>query len=831
MSVPRSSTSSYDVSTTTSLNLSQIQIIALVLFFISGASALIYEVAWVRLLSLAFGVSVYAVSAVLSAFMGGLALGGWLFGRQTNNQRLIGIDDPQADTSNTNIPSGGTSRLLRIYMLLQLGVAVCALASPLLIQAITALYVSLDQTTSLSIATSVTLRFGLAVLVLLIPTTLMGGTLPVMAQLLARNPSDRGRTLGTLYAANTLGAVLGALIAGLLLIRYVGTTGTIIIAAVGDLATVAITWWMSRQTLALDALGKRQRSKTDDTSKQPTDTSYSQRLTRKQKQVASMSMAQPAQTPAALAVLPPLAAYTILIGFAFSGFASLAYQVVWTRTLAIFSLNAVFSFSIMLATFLAGLALGGALIARRADSTTQPLRLFGGLQLAIGVSSIITLFIFSKLPTLIAALTAPTSLAGAVWAELLPAAVTMFIPTVLIGATFPVAARAYAGIGEDVGPRIGQLYAGNTLGAMLGSLVAGFVLIPLLGLQHAALTLAALNLMIGSVAILIMRPIKRRVLIALAGTLVVAGVGTLLLPPGIYLGFREDATPALKFYREGIDATVAVFEVENPPLKISFVNGRNEVPTDSQSMRAFYVLGHLPALLRPDSKNALVVSFGNGIATGALAQHPLKRITAIELVAGQIEAARLYTHENRDVLNDPRLTIVNEDGRNFLLRDRNQYDIITADATHPINTSSWALFTREFYMLTQARLAPNGIFIQWLPFHDLAAQDYRNIVKTFQSVFPNTTLFYTGGIHTFLVATVQPLTRSQIAGLEKQLSGTVAGTDLGTAAKLADDMLLDAQGVAAYTQTAHVVTDDHAFFLPSKDEEQILQSFAPYALR
>lgn len=522
----------------------------------------------------------------------------------------------------------------------------------------------------------------------------------------------------------------------------------------------------------------------------------------------------------------------MLIGFALSGFVSLAYQVVWTRTLAIFSLNAVFSFSVMLATFLSGLAIGGALIARRADRSRQPVLLFGGLQLAIGVSSIATLFVFSKLYTILSVLTLPDTLGGVIWAELLAAAVTMLIPTLLIGATFPVAARIYAGGGADVGARIGRLYASNTLGAMLGSLAAGFVLIPLLGMQRSALMLTALNLIIGAAALLSVQPAARRTQAGLAGALAAAAVGALLLPPGVYLGFREGVIPALKYYREGVDATVAVFEVDSPPLKVSFVNGRNEVPTDAQSMRAFYMLGHLPPLLRPDAERALVVSFGNGIATGSLATHPLKQITAVELVSGQVEAAGLlYTRENRGVLDDPRLRIVHEDGRNFLLRDRGSYDIITADATHPINSSSWALFTREFYTLVRARLAPDGVFIQWLPFHDLEAEDYRSIVKTFQSVFPNTTLFYTGGIHTFLVATPAPLTRAEIAALEERLQGTAAAGDLGSAAQLADDMLLDAQGVAAYSASAQVITDDRAFFLPGKDEGTILQSFAPYALR
>jgi spermidine synthase len=285
----------------------------------------------------------------------------------------------------------------------------------------------------------------------------------------------------------------------------------------------------------------------------------------------------------------------------------------------------------------------------------------------------------------------------------------------------------------------------------------------------------------------------------------------------------------LVYYREGADATVAVFHVQDPEMKISFVNGRNEVPTDAQSMRAFYMLGHLPALLRPQAKSALMVSFGNGIATGALSRHNIPRIKAIELVAEQVEAARIYQQENRGVLDYPGLDITIEDGRNYLLRSDERFDIITADATHPVNTSSWALFTHEFYGLVRQRLADDGVFIQWLPFHDLASQDFQNIVKTFQNTFPHTSLWYTGGPHTFLLATPQPLTRAEVLGLDARLAASDAGADLGDSRKLASDLLMEEAAVAKYTAGARVVTDDSAFFLPAKDIEVILRSFAPYA--
>jgi spermidine synthase len=317
----------------------------------------------------------------------------------------------------------------------------------------------------------------------------------------------------------------------------------------------------------------------------------------------------------------------------------------------------------------------------------------------------------------------------------------------------------------------------------------------------------------------------------LGGALAVALVAALLLPPGVYLGFRDGVpeNDTLVYYREGADATVSVFEVTQPsPLKISFVNGRSEVPTDRDSMRAFYLLGHLPPLLRPEARSALMISFGNGIASGAMSRHGVSRIHAVELVAEQVEAARLYSQENRGVLDYPGLEITIEDGRNYLLRTNERFDIITADATHPVNTSSWALFTHEFYTLVQQRLAPEGVFVQWLPFHDLSQSDYRAIIRTFQEVFPHTSLWYTGGTHTFLVGTPQPLTRAQAQALGERIQAAGVDDDLGDGARLAADFLMDEAALADYTRGARVVTDDGAFFTPARDMQAILESFAPY---
>ena len=785
-------------------------IIGVLLFSLTGISALIYEVTWVRLLSLDFGVSVYAVSAVLTAFMAGLALGSWLFGRLSG--RLA------------------ASRLLPLYALLLAGVGICGLLAPFVFRLLAALYVWIYRELAPDFYTFNLVRFGLATLALCLPTTLMGGTLPVMSQLLARHDQRRGSELGALYAANTFGGVLGACASGLVLIRWLGVQGTIELAVAIDLVCAGAAFVLSRQ---LADNGRRTRI---DRRRPVTSRSRlpSQSKNQDQKSI-TQSPHHPVTPSPDHSAAPSLSQSQLALwGFALSGFTALGYEVVWTRLLSIFSLGATFSFTIMLTTFLVGLALGGALMARRVDSSERPFVLFGTLELGIGVAAILMLFVFAKLPTILASLTATDTFGKLIYVEFFSAAFTMLVPTMLMGAIFPVAARLYsagpspgAGApGEPIGQRAGRLYALNTLGSALGAFAAGFVLIPTLGLQRTALTLALANLALGAAVLLMVPPVPR---LRLGSGLAVAVVAALLLPPGIYLGFREGTPPSLVFYREGVDATVSVFEVADPPLKISFVNGRSEVPTDKYSMHTFYLLGHLPALLRPQAQSALMISFGNGIATGAMSRHSIPHIQAVELVAEQVAAAQLYQKENRGVLDYPGLKLTIEDGRNYLMRSDEQFDIITADATHPVNSSSWALFTREFYGLVRQRLISDGVFVQWLPFHDLSSQDFRNIVRTFQSIFPHTSLWYTGGTHSFLVATPQPLTRADVAALGSQIVAEGIADDLGDGQALARDFMMDETGVAQYAASAQVVTDDSAFFIPAREVETILEGWAPYA--
>lgn len=756
-------------------------------FFLSGISGLIYEIAWVRQASLTFGVSVYAFSTVLTAYLGGLALGSYLFGRH--------IDQ--------------SLRPLRTYALLEIGIGLLAVAVSFLLIWLNQFYAAVTHALQPDLGILTFLRLTLSIVAIAPATILIGATLPVMSRIYATRRGQVGGDVGRLFAVNTAGAVLGCLLTALFLIRLLGLREAILIGVGLNLLVAAGVLWLERSEQA-----------------------ETKRVTSTPKPTRRRAISRPANLGAEL--LSPKVLYYVATGYALSGFAALGYEVIWARILSVHTLNAVYSFALMLTVFLTGLAVGGTLGSwwlRRHGAT---LLQFGLLQLGIGLLTILALFIFGRLPSLpLEAVFGQYTISREIFYEILLAFITLFPPTLLMGITFPVVSSLYTREQPDhVGLHIGQVSALNTLGSILGALATGFILIPWLGLRNASLTLSGLNLVVGMGSIWLLHQTKPQVQWVPPSVIALAIVATLAMPPGLYLGFREGPSEHLVFYKEGVETTVAVFDVVEQNFKVSFVNGRNEVPTDETSMRAFRLLGHLPALLHPRADNALMLSFGNGITTGTLDTHFIPTIDAVDLSKEMIEAASIYWEENYNVLRSAHLNLYIEDARNFLLQTDQQYDIITADATHPTNASSWALFTQEFYTLVDQRLTPDGVFVQWLPFHSLLEEDYKAIIRTAYSVFPHLTLWYTGGSHTFLVATSEPLTEETLAViLARANENPTVLDDLGSAAVIRSYLAMDEATLADYAGSGPLVTDNNAFFFSTNAETEKIMSFMQRLVR
>ena len=750
------------------------RIALLALFFLSGVSGLIYQIAWVRQSVFTFGVSVYAYSTVIGAYMIGLALGSYMMGRRIDAH----------------------ARPLRTYAALEVGIAALAALSPFLLGALHALYPGLSNALP---AGGVWLTLGrlLFSLAVLTPTTfLIGATLPVMSRIYATHGGRIGSDVGRLYLVNTAGAALGCVLTGLVFLRDLGARETIFLGA-------AINLFVGAGALALMRLAPAVRAgrAASETADVETD---------------STLVAGPRTGPAEKAL--PISAGAlryVAIAYAISGFIALGYEVVWARILYIHSSHAAYSFSLMLTVFLAGLALGGAgasWILRRRRAT---LRHFGAIQLAIGLLAVLILHAFARLP----ALHLEDWFGGYTVAyEFLIAFVTLFPPSVLLGALFPVVGSLYTRErAQVVGLRIGRVNAFNTVGAIAGSLGAGFVLVPLLGLRNTTLALAVLNLALGAVALRFDRGGRRALRFAPAGAIVATILAVAVLPTGFYLGSYYTEVDRLIFYKEGVETTVAVLEVPEDNYKISFVNGRDEVPTDRASMSAFRLLGHLPPLLRPGARNALVLSFGNGIATGTMNTHDIPVIDAVDLSPEMMEAAAVYSEENYDILDSDRLRLHVEDGRNFLLRAEESYDIISVDATHPANASSWALFTNEFYRLIESRLAEDGVFMQWIPIHGVREEDYRDILRTVWDVFPNMVLWSTGSTHSYVVATREPMSSVVMQSvLTRAAANPIVVRDLGSPETIAGYVAMAEADLTGYIGRGPVITDNDAFFMPAR---------------
>ncbi|MBV9580269.1 MAG: fused MFS/spermidine synthase [Chloroflexi bacterium] len=736
--------------------------------FASGAAGLVYQVAWVRLLGLAFGVTIYAISTVLAAFMGGLAIGSLIGGRRADS----------------------VARPLRLYGCVELAVGATALLTPWAFRVLQEVYASAAQVVDPSQAPFVagSLRAVLAFLVLLVPTALMGATLPLAVRgvrAVRAVEADRTRgdawAMGLLYATNTAGAIVGCLASGLVLIGAVGLTETITLAA-GANAVAGI----GALLLSLRV------------------TNVESGEYRAVEPAAAAAQRQRSRVP--------------LIAFAISGGISLAYEVVWSRILAVLFDASIYGFVLMLATVLAGIAIGGALggaLVRWRPATRTTTIAFGLLELGIGLAAVLALAAFAGAYTGLNALrdggnplfirfvrTDLRLMAMLCVLTVLPAAL-------LMGATFPVAARLWAaGTGSGLGRKLGGVYAGNVAGAIVGSLAAGFVLVPLLGAHHSLLLLAAANVGLGVTLLMSVGQRAAAAICGLAGAAVIAG-GALMAPIHEVVFHEHFPDQQLLAYWEGLENTVSVGR-DASGMQTLFTNSRGQTNDSPDLVRYHRVMGHLAALLAPSrTPRVLVVGLGAGATPGALAQHAGAHIDVVELSPSVVAAAPFFAVANANVLSQPNVNLIIDDGRNFLLRNRQPYDVVTADVVHPYDAGATNLYSVEYFSLVARSLSPNGIMVQWVS--PGTAFEHSLIIRTFLQAFPHATLWLGGDL---LIGSNSPLVLSR-SELEARLADPSARASLAEVGfNHAQDVLAQFRGTDAQVHTyvgngGPVLTDDH----------------------
>jgi spermidine synthase len=653
------------------------------LFFFSGASALLYQVVWQRMLSTIFGVTVYATSTVLAAFMGGLALGGLLGGRAADRMR----------------------RPLLLFSAAEAGIGLSAFATPWALQVAEQLYASLQGRAELDFAGLTAARLLCSFLVLLLPTTLMGATLPAMAAALESRGGALHSRLAALYGVNTLGAFAGTLLAGYVLVGSLGLQGTLRVAVAVNLA------------VALGGLLIAMRS--DGALRAPDGAA------------APVAAAQPTLTARQGRVL--------LGAFAVSGLVALGLEVVWFRMLLAYLPTTTYAFTTMLATVLLGIALGGLLAARRAPRAGELARL-GVLLAAAGALSVVSANVLAR-----------TYAAGWRTSGLVQACVVALLPaTTAMGMSYPRGLALWAASRDGVGFRVGAFSAFNLAGAILGSLLAGFALVPTFGTRVALVALSLLGVLAG-LALLRSENGGARAnrAFALAASAFVVAAATL---PDPFAAARERRHhgETLLWSEEGAQATVAVHRAADGH-RVLYIDGTHQANDSLEMRRVHQRIGLLPLLLQPAPKRALVIGLAGGATPGALALDPDVRVDVLELSAAVVRAAELFHDMNGNVLRRGNVRLRVDDGRNHLLLTRERYDILTADLIQPFHAGAGHLYSVEYFRLCRRALARNGLMLQWIG-HPPEDQ-YKLILRTFLEVFPETTLWS----EAFLIGSVEPL--------------------------------------------------------------------------
>ena len=769
----------------------------ILLYTASGAAALVYEVAWTRLLTLQLGHTVAAASTVLAAFMGGLALGAWLAGYF----------------------SAGS---LRAYAALELLVAATALLLPLALNGATPV-LAWAYADGAAPARFAIVRVVISLALLGVPAAAMGATFPIAAGWLASH--DKGRAsfsgTGSLYASNTAGAALGALAAGFWLVPTLGLRGTTWVGVGLNVAAAAGALWLTTKSETAEP------AEIAETAPFPKKKNKSQRAPRAPR------------FPSSSAPAPVLACVVATI----SGCAALIYEVSWTRLLALVIGPTTYAFATMAAAFISGLAIGSAVGARVARLVSRPAVWLAAMLLVSSVAaSGAAWYAAARLPLRVAAEVAdPAAAFGPVVAGQAVLVGLLLLPmTLALGATFPLALAA-AGPGASAGREAARVYASNTLGAIAGSLVAGFALIPLLGLRSTFQWTGIAGVLAGAICLFAAlrdttgqfeeatktrrhpstlrepqgRPEPRRRTTGsgqapavsgvawfrghpatAAGVLAVTAIAAVVsLPPwdpqllssGAYkyapyigsgdldVGLRAGT---LEYYKEGAAATVSVRRLAG--VRALSIDGKVDA-SNGGDMLTQRLLGLLPVALHGKARDICVIGLGSGVTLGsALAPGDVRHADVVEISPEVVEASHLFDRESGSVLAHAAVRLIVGDGRSHLLLTPRKYDVIISEPSNPWMAGVATLFTREFFEAARARLAPDGLLCQWAHTYDISQEDLQSIVRTFASVFPQGTMWLVGEADLLLIGGPGDGVRSRLADLPSRLRNPSTAEILST---------------------------------------------------
>jgi len=755
------------------------------LFLLSGATGLIYEVVWLRLLVLIFGSTQFATSTILSTFMAGLALGAFVAGR---------------------LAKPGTAAPLRVYGLLEIGIGLYALAVPFLFRSLTPFYQWIwDAGASESFLVLSLAKFVGIAAVLLPPTVLMGASLPVLARQVADDPERIGGEVGGLYAINIFGAVAGVFLAGFVAIPTIGAQFTIWITAAANLL------------IGLSALLLARRLPAPAADTLPPS--------------AGGTLSHPRSTRVRIA----------LVVFGLSGFGALVLEVAWTRVLGLVLGSSVYAFALMLLAFLIGLAVGGAFFSAllRRRTGIDPAILLAALLGGSGLLAFGSAYLFGELPRLVAEMLIRWDPGPLGWftTQFVAGMLVMFPATFALGGIFPAVLQLHARSLEEVSGSVGTVYAANTVGTILGAAAGGFVLIPQLGVLNTVVLIAWVQVLLGLVVLwttVLSASAARLALglpaLLLLGAMAVARPGwdALVMNSGPFNLFGEiEENTSWEEYRDEPGKTVLLYEAEGLTAHVFVadepaydnrylsINGKTEASTRAD-LETQLLSAHLPLLLHDDPRDVLVIGLASGITAGAAATHPsVEQIRILEIEEKVIPAARLFDEQNGFVLDDPRVTLSINDARNELEFSSREYDVIISEPSNPWMTIAANLFTEDFFRAARRRIRPGGVYCQWVQNYYLSTADLRSVIAAFQSAFPEVLLFETvDGVDLLLLGSQEPL-RIDLEKLDRKVAELDVRMDLArvgmsSAVDILTTFRLGDREVRRLVRNAPRNTDDNA---------------------
>ena len=732
----------------------------LLLFLLSGASALVYQVLWMRLLALVFGVTIHAASTVLAAFMTGLAAGSAVAGRL----------------------SDVVKRPLFGFAVAEALVAAAALATPVALDAVEWVYVGLHNLAGSWPLTIAIVRFLLSFAVLIVPATLMGATLPLVVKSAVARRAILGRQVSLLYAANTTGAVIGTVTAGTWMIPQLGMGWAFKIGALVNLAVCIGALLLERFASSIESTPEH----------------------------GDALDPLAARTP-----LSPMIRRLVLLAFAVSGFVSFALEIVWFRMLVVLFRPTTYAFTVMLATVLAGIAVGSWLstsFTRRGRSSLTTLAV---LELLVAVSAAASMILIGHANSTFAA-AAPFFGDGRL-SYFGPMAVTsitaIFPPALFLGMAFPVGIALWTSATslERTGEQIGRIYAVNVAGAVAGSLATGFVLLPSIGSRGSLLLVSGCALIMG-IGLLLAASRRIAALITAA-----AAVGTFAV---IAAEVADPVTALLKsrfprdlivWRQEDGHATVTILRRDSAFAQTVhgiYINGAHQA-SDAPTMVGYHrLIGTLPMAVHPDPKRALVIGVGGGATAGAVAAFdPDVTVDVVELSPAVADAARRFVTINQGLFSRPKVHVRVDDGRNYMMLTSDRYDVVTADVILPQHAGAGNLYSVEYYRLMRRVLNNRGIALQWIG--SPTDTEYKLIMRTFTTVFPHTTLWQGGSL---MVGSSRPLVLDEHA-FERKLERPSVRTalrdvGLGTFSELLARYTAGPAELRAFVGDGTILTDD-----------------------